>query len=389
MLKLTGYKVFGLIALIFILPTVGFSVFRLRSEALYPLPAAFSGIKAPIALFKSPEQKTYLISGILVQLSFALGQIAFMNGFSTLRSISLCVVDAVLTSNSVAGLMGLLLMVQITAAGMVGIRTWLEQHIAKRERAGVQRTTVIEAGQGVRKDSIATFGFGNTRSNIPAPLNLSRPSLSQRNTEELAGFADEKISTPYNVRKEGVSTEDYEPSPPTRPQLSRQPSEGLRENPFLSPDKQRDLAERVYPQTADYQYTYKSAIDDNADYYSVPVGYNPRRPSTVQSGRPSSELLDPLESPMPPDLRAGPAQRVEYGVSAQGHGGFPKTQGVTTADLFPPPPPPPVDPQMQLTAKSVSSSYSRPFNEGRRPSSDVFRGFGGGPGGTVRVAREG
>lgn len=373
-------QVFGLIALILVFPTIGFTIVRLRSEALYPAPATFLGIKASFVLFRSPDQRIYLISGILIQLVFALGQITFINGFSTLRSISLCVVDAVLTSNSVAGLMGLLLMVQITAAGMVGIRTWLEQHIAKREKAGVQRMTIVEAGAKTRKDSTATFGFGGTRSNALPPLNLDRPPLVQRNTAELEGLADEKISTPFNIRREGAtdSTDFEKPR-----QISRQPSAGVRENPFLSPAEQRDLDERVYPKTADYQYKYTSAIDDNTDYYNVPVGYLPQR-AEIRSGRPSSDLIDPMDSPLPPGLRE-PQQ--SYVRSSRMYGSPPKTQGVTMADLFPPLPPPPMDPQMQLTAKSASSSYSRPFNERRRPSSDALRGFGSGPGDTVRASR--
>ncbi|KAJ4983546.1 hypothetical protein SVAN01_10962 [Stagonosporopsis vannaccii] len=377
-----AHGIFGLVALLFVFPTVGFTIARLRSEALYPVPANFSGVKAPFALFKSPDQRIYIISGVLVQLLFALGQLTFINGFSALRSISLCLVDAILTSNAVAGLMGLLLMVQITATGMVGIRTWLEQHIAKREKAGIQPTTIIEAGGKVRKDSIATFGFGGTRSNAPAPLDLQRPSLVQRNTEELKGFADEKISTPFNVRKEGATESTDFDNPRS---LTRQPSAGLRENPFLSPAEQRDLDERVYPKTAEYQYT--SAIDDKIDYYNVPVGYQPQR-AELRSGRPSSDLLDPMISPLPPGLRAGVGRQPDFAEPPRGYGSPPKTEGVTTADLFPPPPtPPPINPQMQLTAKSVTSSYSRPFNEGRRPSSDVFKGYGSGPGDTVRTRR--
>lgn len=364
---------FGLIALIFVFPTIGFTIARLRSEALYPVPATFAGIKAPFALLKSSDQRIYLISGILVQLSFALGQITFINGFSTLRAVSLCIVDAVLTSNSVAGLMGLLLMVQITAAGMVGIRTWLEQYIAKREKAGVQRITTVEAVSKSRKGSIATFGYGDTRFKAPPPLDLDRPSLVQRNTEELKGFADGKISTPYNVRKEGATNSTTFERPR---QTNKQSSTGIRENPFLSPAEQRDLDERVYPKTAEYQYNYTSAIDDNTDYYSVPVAYQPQR-GEIRSGRPSSDLINPLGSPLPPGLRDAQQSYIAP---------LPKTQGVTMADLFPPPPPP-MDSQMQLTAKSASSSYSRPFNEGRRPSSDALRGVGSGPGDTVRTRR--
>ncbi|KZM18617.1 hypothetical protein ST47_g10221 [Ascochyta rabiei] len=373
-----AHGIFGLIALIFVFPTVGFTIARLRSEALYPISSTFVGVKAPFALLKSPDQRIYLISGILIQLIFALGQLTFINGFSALRSISLCIVDAVLTSNSVAGLMGLLLMVQITAAGMVGIRTWLEQHIAKRQKAGVQPMTIVEAGVTTRKDSIATFGFGGSRSTAPPPLDLKRSPPVQRNTGDLEGFEDEKISTPFNVRKEGADSTEFN-SPGKH---GRQPSAGLRENPFLSPAERRDLDDRVYPQTANYQYEYTSAIDDNTDYYSVPVGYRAQG-AKLSSGRPSSELVDPLRSPLPSGLRAGGGQ--------QGYGSSPpKTQGVTMADLFPPPPPPPADEQYQLTGKSASSSYSRPFDGRGRPSSEAMRGggFGSGPGGTVRVPKE-
>ena len=279
--------------------------------------------------------------------------------------------------------MGLLLMIQITAAGMVAIRTWLEQHIAKREKAGVQRMTIVEAGARTRKDSIATFGFGGTRSTAPPPLNFDRSPLDQRKIEELKGFADREISTPFNVRKEGEanSTDFNNPR-----QIRRQPSAGLRENPFLSPTKQRDLDERVYPKTADYQYQYTSAIDDNTDYYNVPVGYQPQQPE-IRSGRPSSDIIDPLNSPLPSGLRARDEQQQSQVESSRAYGSPPKTQGVTMTDLFPPPPPPPMDPLTQLTARSASSSYSRPFNEGRRPSTDALRGFGSGPGDTVRSRR--
>lgn len=284
--------------------------------------------------------------------------------------------------------MGVLLMVQITATGMVGIRAWLEQHIAKREKAGVQRITVVEAGSTDRKHSIVTFGFGGTRSNAPPPLDLGRAPLMQRNTGDLKGFADEKISTPFNVRVDGANSTDFD-NPRV---LSRQPSTGLRENPFLSPAEQRDLADRVYPQTAAYQYEYASAIDDNNDYYKVPVGYQAERPEET-SGRPSSDIIDPLRSPLPPGLREGDSQKQDVAASTQAYGGPrqdfggspPKTQGVTMADLFPPPPPP-MEEQYKLTSKSASSSYSRPF-DGRRPSSDIIKGgeLGGGPGETVRV----
>ena len=347
------------------LPTVGFTVFRLRSEALYPVSATFAGVKAPFALLKSPDQRIYAISAILIQLSLAIGQIAVTNGFATLRSISLCLVDAILTSDTAVVLTSILLMLQIFAAGMVALRTWLEQHIAKREKAGAQRITVVEAGKDTRRGSIATFGFGPLRSNAPAPLDLDfkRPPFETRTTNQLTGAVDEKISTPFNVRKAGADNATGLSFPR---QLARQPSTEsaeLRDNPFLSPDQQRDLDKRVYPKTADYQYNYKSAVDDNEDYYDVPGGYQPQN-ITLRSGRASSELLNPLDSPLP---HATDSKQSDYVSPRRRDGSPPKTQGVTMADLFPPPPDPPMDPQMNLTAKSVSSSYSRPFSERRGP----------------------
>ncbi|KAG9198595.1 hypothetical protein G6514_009771 [Epicoccum nigrum] len=357
-----AHGVFGLIALLLLLPTVGFTVFRLRSEALYPVSATFAGIKAPFALLKSPDQRIYAISAILIQLSLAIGQISVTNGFATLRSISLCLIDAILTSDTVVVLTSILLMIQIFAAGMVALRTWLEQHIAKREKAGAQRITIVEAGKDTRRGSIATFGFGPLRSNAPAPLDLDfkRPAFETRTTNQLT---DKKISTPFNVRKAGADNATGLSFPR---QMNRQPSTEsaeLRDNPFLSPDQQRDLDKRVYPKTADYQYNYRSAVDDNEDYYDVPGGYQPQN-ITLRSGRASSELLNPLDSPLP---RAADSKQSDYVAPRRGDGSPPKTQGVTMADLFPPPPEPPMDPQMNLTAKSASSSYSRPFSERRGP----------------------
>jgi hypothetical protein len=355
-------QIFGLIALILVFPTVGFTIIRLHSKALYPVPATFSGIKAPLALSRSPDQRIYLISGILIQLDFALGQITFVHSFSTLRSISLCVVDALLTSQSVAGLMILLLLVQIAAAGMIGIRTWLEQHIAKREEAGIQRTAMMEAGSKIRNDSkgsIATFGFSDTHFNPLPPLDLGLSPFKPGNTKELKDVAGVKISAPFNFRIEDALDSANFALPR---QISRQASGEQRENPFLSPAERKDLNERVYPKTADYQYEYTSAVNHKTDYHNAPVRYKSQR-AEIRPGRPSSDFVDPTDSPLPPGLRD---PQLSYMSMPGAHGPPPKTQGVTTADLYPPPSSLLMDPQRPLTAKSATSSYSRPFNEGRR-----------------------
>ena len=63
------------------------------------IPRAFVGLKGPIELAKSP-QRIYFFSGLSMQLLLILGQIAFVQGFTTLRAVSLCVVDAFFTSDN-------------------------------------------------------------------------------------------------------------------------------------------------------------------------------------------------------------------------------------------------------------------------------------------------
>jgi hypothetical protein len=326
----------GLICLIFLFPTVGFSVVRLRTDIPHPTPSAFSGIKGPIALAKTP-QRIYLISGISTQLLLGLGQFTFLQGFSTLRAISLCVADAVLTSTSVAGLVSLVLMIQISATALVGIRAWLEQHIAKKEAAGVVRTTTINAAGLKRSDTMATFGFD--RKDPPSVLNFTstKPKLIQRKTEELKGSEDNGISTPFNFRKEGSINEQE-----------------TREDPFISPEERLNYQERgIYnPKTGGYTYPVQSMNYEDGDFYNMSTTYGERRPS--------SGVFDPLRSPRPP--MAG-----DMG---------PRMTGVTVQDLWPPPMP--ESSRMYMTTKTqktVSSRYSRPI-DGNVPVRDSFMGFG-------------
>lgn len=328
-------QIIGLICLIFIFPAVGFTIVRLRTELPHPDPSTFAGIKGPIALAKTP-QRIYLISGISTQLLLGLGQLTFLQGFSTLRAISLCVVDAVLTSTSVAGLVSFVLMVQISATALVGIRAWLEQHIAKKEAAGIKPTTTTTAfGSHGRSDTMVTFGFD--RKDPPPALNFSsiKSKLSQRKTDELKGSEDTGISTPFNFRKEGSITEA-----------------DTREDPFLSPEERLNYQERgIYnPKTGGYTYPVQSMNND--DFYNMSATYGERRPS--------SGVFDPLRSPRPP--------------IAADNG--PRMTGVTVQDLWPPPMP--EASRMYMTSKtqtSVSSRYSRPI-DGNVPVRDSFMGFG-------------
>ncbi|KAG9195272.1 hypothetical protein G6011_00392 [Alternaria panax] len=320
------HGIMGLVCLIFIFPAVGFTVVRLRTELPHPDPSTFAGVKGPVALAKTP-QRIYLISGISTQLLLGLGQFTFLQGFATLRAVSLCVVDAVLTSTSVAGL--------ISATALVGIRAWLEQHIAKKETLGIKPMMTAGFGRHGRSDTMATFGFD--RKDPPPALNFSskKSKLSQRKTDELKGSEDNGISTPFNFRKEGSIAEA-----------------DTREDPFLSPEERLNYQERgIYnPKTGGYTYPVQSM--NNNDFYNMSATYGERRPS--------SGVFDSLQSPRPP--------------IAADNG--PRMTGVTVQDLWPPPMP--ETSRMYMTSKTqttVSSRYSRPI-DGNVPVRDSFMGFG-------------
>jgi hypothetical protein len=226
-------------------------------------------------------------------------------------------------------------MVQISAMALVGIRAWLEQHIAKKEAAGIKPMTTTGFGSHGRSDTMATFGFD--RKDPPPALNFSsnKSKLSQRKTDELKGSEDNGISTPFNFRKEGSMT-----GPDTR------------EDPFLSPEERINYQERgIYnPKTGGYTYPVQSMNND--DFYNMSATYGERRPS--------SGVFDPLRSPRPPIA-------ADIG---------PRTTGVTVQDLWPPPMP--ESSRMYMTSKTqttVSSRYSRPI-DGNVPVRDSFMGFG-------------
>ena len=52
-------QILGLLCLIFLIPTVGFSVARLRTAMPHPSPRAFVGLKGPIELAKSPHSYSF------------------------------------------------------------------------------------------------------------------------------------------------------------------------------------------------------------------------------------------------------------------------------------------------------------------------------------------
>jgi hypothetical protein len=264
-------QIIGLITAILVLPAVFFSVIRLRTQIEYPPIAYFAGVKAPFSLFKT-EKRVFILSGFLTQLLLSLGQILVVNGFVTLRSISLCVVDAVLSSDVVFALAGVLLMAQLGTTGMTAVRAWLEQHIAKRQAAGAENAVILEKGE---KNSVVTSTIERK------PISNSGPA-----TANLKGFADSKIGAPFNFRKEDAES-DF--SPPYARNFSNEPNG----NPFLSPQEQRDNENnRAYnPRKTGYESTYTSAIDDIVSQYDERDNYK---------GRPSSELYPSYTATRPP-----------------------------------------------------------------------------------------
>jgi hypothetical protein len=95
----------------------------------------------------------------------------------------LCVVDAVLNSSVATNLVGVLLTLQISAMGLIAMRVWLEQHIAKREATGYSKITITRQ----RSDnSMKTFGF-----DVEGPV---KPSIVYRRSEDLRSVEDTVIN---------------------------------------------------------------------------------------------------------------------------------------------------------------------------------------------------
>ncbi|KAH7128592.1 hypothetical protein B0J11DRAFT_578782 [Dendryphion nanum] len=222
----SGHSIFGLIAFLFLVPTTIFTILRLRCTEAVPS-AVFSGVKGIPTMYKSPA-RPILISATLVQITLQFGTIAWTTGFSELRSISLCVVDAILTAPTIVGALTLLLFLQIAANALVGLRGWIEQRIAKQERL---LSSGDEAGDMKRSNTMATFGFDPAARNFsPAPSDASstRPVLAQRTTTELLGREDSTIGWPRDVRK--VGEEDSVPMKRTTQDLFSPTEENSRQN---------------------------------------------------------------------------------------------------------------------------------------------------------------
>jgi hypothetical protein len=210
-------QVLGLIALIIAIPTVIVSFFRLRTPTPQPAPCAFASLRQLPALLKGP-QKVHVYSGILVQLTLGLSMVCWIEGWNDLRSISLCVVDAVLSSSIMVKLTNLLVFLQIGAMAIFGLRHYLEVRIAKMEATKAKGGDIItdyvnekiaackaQAKAHKRTDTIKTWGFD------AAPPSL--PSENVRRTAELLGREDSQIGWPSEVRRFG----EEDPASPRAP----------------------------------------------------------------------------------------------------------------------------------------------------------------------------
>jgi hypothetical protein len=190
------------------------SFFRLRTSTPQPSSTAFLGVKQVPVLLRGP-QKVHVYSGILVQLTLGLGMLSWIEGWGDLRSISLCVVDAVLTSNMMVKVTNLLFFLQISAMAIFGLRHYLEVRIAKMEikEGGGVVNYANEKGAAVRvlarTDTIKTFGF-----DTPSP---PLPTEGFSKTTELKGSDEYQNGWPSGAREFGGDDKIVPQGPLTKP----------------------------------------------------------------------------------------------------------------------------------------------------------------------------
>jgi hypothetical protein len=204
----SAHGVLGLLTFLLMIPALVFTWRRLNSPVPQPSPVPTT-VKASIAVFKSPA-KMYAWSALFVTLVLQFSAIAWIEGFSLLRSISLCVVDAILTSTILAGILMGVLFTQIGAMSVVALRMWIERRISTVNPNGNTDANFVEKSgkKGKKTDTIATFGF-DTRTPLPSStptqsLSMAaRPAMQTRNTKELLGREDSDIGRPFHVKKFG------------------------------------------------------------------------------------------------------------------------------------------------------------------------------------------
>jgi hypothetical protein len=188
---------------------------RLRTEAPIPPPSAFL-FKNQLAALKGPY-KIHIIANMLVQQVLGFGMISWIQGFSDLRAISLCIVDAILTAPILVGIMNLVLFMQIGATGLLIARFILERRIAINGGGRGDAEKSVK-----RSDTMQTFGFDT------APPASDRPPLVERRTVDLLGKEDTQIGWPLDARKLG-----------DQDSLLRNSAQPASSNPLLEPRQQQ------------------------------------------------------------------------------------------------------------------------------------------------------
>lgn len=179
--------------MILIPPTIVTNIRRLNTSI--PLPSTAFSLRSVPKTFKSPL-KIYLIPTILITLVTQLSSLTWVLGFTELRSISLCIVDAILTAPLTVAFVVAVLFLQVGAISLVGLRWWLERRLAHSSSSMAESKDNPEAG--LKRASIRTFGFERS----------SRSVSIHRDTQQLTGREDSKIGWPSNVRRVGDEAEE-------------------------------------------------------------------------------------------------------------------------------------------------------------------------------------
>lgn len=209
---------------------------------------------------KGPH-KIHVIANTLVQQVLAFGMIAFMQGWSDLRSMSLCIVDAFLTAPTLVGLLNILLMVQIGTNGLLLARFLLERRIVKYgggEHGKVELAGGDDQFNGrKRSDTMKTFGFD------PKP---DSPTLERR-TADLLGRQDSQIGYPTGARKLGE--QDAHPGARVISVAS---------NPFVASQSQRGGYEDDRSPVANYRRPSSEIDPDRYQNYPRPRNESFSRP---------------------------------------------------------------------------------------------------------------
>ncbi|KAF2472801.1 uncharacterized protein BDR25DRAFT_366007 [Lindgomyces ingoldianus] len=300
----TAHGIFGLLTFLLIPPTAILSIRRLNTTI--PLPSSSFAFKSLLMTLKSPA-RIHVIPTILVQFLLQFSTLAWILGFSELRSISLCVVDAILTAPVVVGAAMALLFAQVGAMSLVGLRVWFEQRIARSPSPSPSPSTVLESRSGSgnvsamdgsikRSSTFQTFAYRSSGAAATRPQHLTR------NTEELSGREDSKIGWPSNVRKFGDATPDE--------RSMSDPFHDPVQNPF-SPTR------RVYDEKLGFEREIPVDERDRGGELEKYVAYQPRR---------SEEWDDRRERERNSGLYPGYAQPRKSGEEERDSGSFSRYQ---------------------------------------------------------------